>query len=282
MNEHSSTGIKMTFDFSGRTVVVVGGTSGINRGIAESFARAGARVAVASRSEQKVEDTVSALAVLGAEAMGFAADVRDQDAIRKGFSDVEQAFGQFDVLVSGAAGNFPALANGMSANAFKSVVDIDLLGTFHVMQAAYCHLKKPGASVVNISAPQAFLPMIAQSHVCAAKAGVDMITRTLAMEWGPKGVRVNSVVPGPIEGTEGMSRLAPTPALMAQVKTGVPLRRLGTPEDVGNLCMFLASDFASYMNGTVIPVDGGWSLGGISSYAATLGDFMMKTSTEGE
>ncbi|WP_045861287.1 SDR family oxidoreductase [Teredinibacter purpureus] len=271
---------QIPLDFSGYTVMVVGGTSGINRGIAESFARAGAKVAVASRSEEKVEDTVAALSVLGAESMGFAADVRDQASIKKGFEDVERVLGKFDVLVSGAAGNFPALANGMSANGFKSVVDIDLLGTFHVMQAAYPHLKKPGASIINISAPQAFLPMVAQSHVCAAKAGVDMITRTLAMEWGPKGIRVNSVVPGPIEGTEGMKRLAPTPELVSQATQSVPLKRLGQPDDIGNVCLFLGSSLASYVSGTVIPVDGGWALGGVSAFSATLGDFMMQMSEE--
>lgn len=264
----------ITLDFSERTVVVVGGTSGINRGIAELFAQHGARVAVASRKQQKVDDTVASLKELGADARGFVADVRDMEALEKGMQDVADSWGQFDVLVSGAAGNFPALAANMSANAFKSVVDIDLLGTFHVMKAAYSHMKKPGASVINISAPQAFLPMIAQSHVCAAKAGVDMITRCLAMEWAEEGVRVNSVVPGPIEGTEGMARLAPTPELLAMAKASVPVKRLGQTEDVGNMCLYLASPLANYVTGTVIPVDGGWSLGGASSLSSTLANLL--------
>lgn len=265
-----------TFDFSGRTVVVIGGTSGINRGIAECFARHGASVAVASRGQDKVDDTVAALEKLGAKAMGFVADVRDKDALAAGMQSVAGRLGAFDALISGAAGNFPAMANGMSANGFKSVVDIDLLGTFHVMQAAYPHLKKPGASIVNISAPQAFLPMLAQSHVCAAKAGVDMITRCLALEWGPEGIRINSVVPGPIEGTEGMHRLAPTPELMAMAKKSVPLKRLGQPEDIGRMCMFLSSPEAAYINGAIIPVDGGWSLGGASGLSNTLAELMQQ------
>lgn len=172
--------MSQVFDFSGRTVVVVGGTSGINRGVAECFARAGAKVAVASRSQEKVDETVAALQQAGAEqAMGFAADVRDVDAIAAGLQGIATVMGSIDVLVSGAAGNFPALAEDLSANGFKSVIDIDLLGTFHVMKAAFPHLTKPGASIVNISAPQAFLPMQAQTHVCAAKAGVDMVTRCL-------------------------------------------------------------------------------------------------------
>ncbi|WP_188151777.1 SDR family oxidoreductase [Teredinibacter waterburyi] len=269
----------ITFDLAGKTVLVVGGTSGINRGIAECFAKQGARVAVASRSQDKVDDTVASLQQLGAEALGFVADVRDQAAIVAGIELVVAEFGCLDVLVSGAAGNFPALATGMSANGFKSVVDIDLLGSFHVLQAAYPHLRKPGGSVINISAPQAFLPMIGQSHVCAAKAGVDMLTRSLAMEWGPDGIRVNSVVPGPIAGTEGMARLAPNPKMLEMARLSVPLKRLGTPEDVGHLVLFLASSLASYVTGAVIPADGGWSLGGASGLSGMMAAALMPESS---
>ena len=259
----------ISLDFSGKVAVVIGGTSGINRGIAELFAIHGAKVAVASRKQEKVDDTVARLQQLGADAMGFVADVRELEALEAGLQAVHERFGDFDVVVSGAAGNFPALANDLSGNAFKSVVDIDLRGTFHVMKAIYPHLKKPGASVINISAPQAFIPMKAQLHVCAAKAGVDMITRTLALEWGAAGVRVNSVVPGPIDGTEGMARLAPDENIRKMVARSVPLGRLGTPEDVGNVCLFLASDLGNFVTGTILPVDGGWSqnsCGGMSDY----------------
>ncbi len=264
------------FDYSDKNVVVVGGTSGINRGIARSFAKAGARVAVASRDPKKVEDTVAELASLGATSTGFSADVRDQPALAEGLQSVQDAWGDIDVLVSGAAGNFPALATGMSANGFKSVVEIDLLGSFHVLQAAYPLLRKPGASVINISAPQAFLPMVGQSHVCAAKAGVDMLTQTLAQEWGAAGVRVNSVVPGPIADTEGMKRLAPTPELMERTRQSVPLQRLGEAEDLGNACLFLSSPMASYISGVVLPVDGGWSLSGAASLSAVLAKVLQQ------
>ena len=268
------------WDFNDKNVVVVGGTSGINRGIAEAFARAGARVAVASRNQAKVDDTVQALRALGTEALGFSADVRDQPALIEGLAKVHQAWGAFDVLVSGAAGNFPAFANGMSSNAFKSVVDIDLLGSFNVLQAAYAHLRKPGASIINISAPQAILAMVGQSHVCAAKAGVDMLTRTLALEWGAQGVRVNSIIPGPIANTEGMKRLAPSPELMERCRKSVPLERLGQSEDIANACLFLSSMYASYISGVVLPVDGGWSLSGASSLSATLGRVLQSSLAE--
>ena len=260
-------------DFSDKTVIVIGGTSGINRGVAELFARHGARVAVASRSQQKVDDTIGSLRACCAEAMGFCADVRDPEALAVGLAAVHAAFGPFAVVVSGAAGNFPALLTQMSANAFRAVIDIDLIGTFNVMQAIYPYLLKPGAAVINISAPQATIPMEAQSHVCAAKAGVEMLTRCLALEWGAQGVRVNAIVPGPIDGTEGMQRLAPNVAMREEVRDSVPLRRLGTPQDIGNACLFLASELGSYVNGAILPVDGGWlqsGAGGLGRMLATL------------
>ncbi len=254
----------MTIDFSGQVVVVVGGTSGINLGIAEGFADHGAKVAVASRSQGKVDAAVDNLGARNdGQAMGYSGDVRQPDAMVEFFAAVSRQFGEIDVLISGAAGNFPARAMGMSTNAFKSVVDIDLLGTYHVMRAAFQYLRKPGASVINISAPQSFVPMELQSHVCAAKAGVDMLTRVLAMEWGPEGIRVNAIVPGPITGTEGMDRLAPTDELKALVTETVPLRRDGTPQDIANAAYFLASDLGSYVSGVILPVDGAWTPAGV-------------------
>lgn len=263
--------MNFSFGLNNKNVLVVGGTSGINRGIAETFAKAGARVAVVSRAQEKVDDTVQSLKSCGAaDARGFAADVREAEAIKNGIAEIAAAWGKLDVVVSGAAGNFPALAMGMSPNGFRSVIEIDLLGTFHVMQAIYPHLQKPGASIINISAPQAEIPMAGQSHVCAAKAGVDMITRTLCLEWGAEGVRINSIIPGPIDNTEGMKRLSPTESLRAAVTKSIPLQRMGTTDDIAHACLFLASDFASYISGAVIPVDGGWAQGGAAVVGAGL------------
>lgn len=259
-----------TFDFNGGNVFVFGGTSGINLGIARCFASAGARVAVASRSQEKVDAAVEGLKSLGSDARGYALDVRDAEAVQSALADYHAATGNIDVLVSGAAGNFPALANDMSPNGFKSVVDIDLLGSFHVLRSAFQYLKKPGASVINISAPQAFVAMPMQSHVCAAKAGVDMLTRTLALEWGPFGIRINSIAPGPIADTEGMRRLAPNEAVANQYKKSVPLQRFGSAEEIGQAAMFLSSDAAQYISGVVLPVDGGWSVAGASAAALAM------------
>lgn len=259
-----------TFTFKDSNVFVFGGTSGINLGIARCFAEAGAKLAVASRSEDKVNAAVAELTELGSVACGYALDVRDFDAVATALAEHSGRTGELDILVSGAAGNFPALANDMSPNGFKSVVDIDLLGSFHVLRSAFQYLKKPGASVINISAPQAFVPMPMQSHVCAAKAGVDMLTRTLALEWGPYGIRINSISPGPIADTEGMRRLAPNESIANQYKKSVPLQRFGTPEEIGRAAMFLSSDAADYVSGIVLPVDGGWSVAGASAAALAM------------
>lgn len=265
----------VTLDFSGKTVVVVGGTSGINRGIAESFARAGASVAVASRSQDKVDDTVASLQKAGvARAMGRTFDVRDPQAVSDGLSAFAKELGDFDVLVSGAAGNFPALVADMSVNAFKTVVDIDLMGTIHVLKAAYPYLVRPGGSVINISAPQAFLPFEGQAHVSAAKAGVDMITRSLALEWSPEGLRINSVVPGYIQDTEGARRLAPTPEALEMVRKAIPAGRLGTCDDVANACLFLASDLAGYISGQVLSVDGAVYQRGSGQFGQMIGSML--------
>jgi NAD(P)-dependent dehydrogenase (short-subunit alcohol dehydrogenase family) len=263
-------GQMQAFDFTGKLVFVAGGTSGINLGIAEAFAEAGAKLAVVSRSQNRVDEAQRQLRVFGGKVVGLPADVRNVEAISAALKAAHDSLGEIDILVSGAAGNFPSPALGMSANGFKAVVDIDLLGTFNVLRTAHTYLRKPGAVVVNISAPQALLPVPLQSHVCAAKAGVDMLTRVLAIEWGSDGIRVNSVVPGPIEDTEGMRRLASTPEAIQSIICGVPLGRAGTKKDVANLVLFLASPWATYISGAVIPVDGGWSANGAAGLASTL------------
>ncbi|MDD3763786.1 MAG: SDR family oxidoreductase [Nevskiales bacterium] len=251
--------------FRDKVVFVAGGTTGINFGIAESFAEAGARVAVLSRSQERVDAAVAELKRHGGDVIGFAADVRDYDALSSAMASTAAQLGAIDVLISGAAGNFVAPASELSANGFKAVIDIDLLGCFNVMRAAYDHLRKPGAAIINISAPQSWLPTPFQIHVGAAKAGIDQVTRTAAIEWGPQGIRVNAIAPGPIAGTEGMRRLAPTPAAEKAWTDSVPLRRWGSKAEIARAAQWLCSDDAAYVTGVVLPVDGGWSLGGSSA-----------------
>lgn len=253
-----------------KNVFVAGGTSGINLAIAEAFAMEGAQVAVLSRNEGKVAAAAAELRSLGADAMGHAADVRDAAAVDAAIAATAKAWGPIDVLVSGAAGNFLAPGAELSANGFKTVVDIDLLGTFNVLRQAWPHLRKPGAAILNITAAQSWLPMPLQVHACAAKAGIDQVTRTLAMEWGSEGVRVNAIAPGPIEGTEGMKRLAATPASHQAWTDCVPLKRFGTKQDIQRAALWLCSEAANYITGVVLPVDGGVALGGGAPIAAAM------------
>ncbi|RGE45364.1 SDR family oxidoreductase [Comamonas testosteroni] len=247
--------MNVQFDFSGRHVMVFGGTTGINLGIAQRYAETGAKVTVVSRKQANVD---AAVATLGADALGVVGDVRDEQAVAAALEQAVARHGPVDVLVSGAAGNFLAPADQMSANAFKVVVDIDLLGSFHVARQALPHLRTGNSSLIFITAPQSTVPMMYQAHVCAAKAGVDHLARVLALEWGAKGVRVNAISPGPIAGTEGMRRLAPQGAEGdALVRQMVPLGRMGTTDDIAQLALFLGSDAASYISGTVIACDGG-------------------------
>ena len=253
--------------FEGKSVFVAGASSGINLGIARAFAREGARLTVLSRSAEKIEAAAAELRDLGAEAIGVACDVRDYPGLEAAFARSADAYGSVDVLVSGAAGNFLAPAVKMSANAFKTVVDIDLLGTFNVFRASFEHLRRPGASLIAITAGQAVRPMPFQIHACAAKAGVNMVTQCLALEWGPAGIRVNAISPGPIADTEGMKRLGGDPAREAEIKARVALRDYGTKDDIAEAAMYLSSDAAKYVTGAILNVDGGSELGDASGDA---------------
>jgi NAD(P)-dependent dehydrogenase (short-subunit alcohol dehydrogenase family) len=254
----------------GKVAFVAGGTSGINLEIARRYARAGAKVAVLSRKQDKVDAAVQLIAQEGTETAGFAADVRNYEAVEAALRQTAEKLGAIDIVLSGAAGNFPAAVLGMSPNAFKAVVDIDLMGTFHVLRASYAYLNLPGASLLSITAGQAVNPMMFQAHVCAAKAGINMLTKVLAMEWGPSGVRVNAISPGPIAGTEGMARLAPTVEIETRIRNSLALRDFGTTTDIAEAALFLASDSARYITGTILNVDGGTDLGDASGAGFTL------------
>ena len=253
--------MQIDIDFTDRHVFVFGGTTGINFGIADAFARQGAKVTVASRKSDNVQTAIEKLAKHKTPTHGVCADVRDFDSVGRAFEESVQRFGPIDVLISGAAGNFLCASKDMSPNGFKVVVDIDLIGTFHVLRQAYAHMRKPGGAIINITAPQSFVPMRYQAHACAAKAGVDQLTRVLALEWGMEGIRINSISPGPIDGTEGFRKLmAPTEDVRSAAKQAVPLKCFGSIDDIANLALFLASPCAGYISGAVIPCDGGGAL----------------------
>ncbi|WP_103730640.1 SDR family oxidoreductase [Novosphingobium sp. HII-3] len=254
---------------AGQVVFVAGGSSGINLGIAQRYAELGASVGLVSRSQDRVDAAAATITEAGGKAIGVEADVRDFDAVQAAMRKVQAAYGDFDVVISGAAGNFLAPVIALSPNAFRTVIDIDLIGTFHVFKACYDFIRKPGASLIAITAGQAVRPTMFQAHACAAKAGVNLLTQTLAMEWGPAGIRVNGIAPGPIGDTEGMARLAPNAEVTARLKGRIPLRDYGTKSDVADLAVFLGSANAKYITGAILDCDGGSILGDASGDALT-------------
>jgi len=248
--------------FEGKTAFVAGGTRGINLGIAKAYAERGANVVVIGRDAERAANAQAEIEkASNREAIGLSCDVRDYDGVEQALKLTAERFGSIDIVVSGAAGNFFAPVVGLSANAFKTVIDIDLNGTFNVFRASYDYLTKPGASLIAITAEQSQRPMAYQAHAAAAKAGVNMLTKTIALEWGPAGIRANLIAPGGISGTEGVQYLAAGEGGMEAAIKKVPARRLGEISEIADLAVFLCTDGAKYINGQVIFVDGGTSLG---------------------
>lgn len=253
--------------FTGKTLFVAGGSSGINLGIAQRFAELGAKVALVSRKQERVDAAAATINDAGGVAIGLEADVRDFDRVDAAFAKAHDQLGEIDFVISGAAGNFLAPVLGMSANAFKTVIDIDLIGTFNVFRACYGYIRRPGASLIAITAGQAIRPTMFQAHAGAAKAGINNLTQTLALEWGPAGVRVNAIAPGPIGDTEGMARLAPNAEATAALKAKIALRDYGTKRDIADMAAFLCSGNAQYVTGAIFDCDGGSVVGDASGDA---------------
>ena len=256
---------------TGHVAFVTGGGTGITGGVARALSEAGANVALVSRSIEHLEPAAAAIndaraqrgssptvregASFG-EAFAVAADVRHPDQVATAIAATVERFGRIDIVVNGAAGNFLCKPEELSPNGFGTVVDIDLKGTFNVCRAAFDQLKQHTGQILNISATLHYLGTPMQLHVSAAKAGVDALTRNLAVEWGRYGIRVNAIAPGPIEDTEGMKRLVPE-AIKEKLRHRVPLGRMGRIQDIETAAVFLCSDAASYINGAVLVVDGG-------------------------
>jgi 2,4-dienoyl-CoA reductase [(3E)-enoyl-CoA-producing], peroxisomal len=246
----------------GRVAFITGGGTGITGGVARALTEAGASVALVSRSIEHLEPAAKAINDARAansnigEAFAVAADVRNFEQIEEAILAATVRFGKIDIVVNGAAGNFLSPAEALSPNGFGTVVDIDLKGTFNVCRAAFAQLKEHQGQILNISATLHYLGTPMQLHVSAAKAGVDALTRNLAVEWGRYGIRVNGIAPGPIEDTEGMKRLVPEP-VKEKLKKNIPLGRFGRISDIEKAALFLCSDAASFINGAVLVVDGG-------------------------
>lgn len=241
---------------NGHVAFVTGGGTGITGGVARAFAEAGAAVALVSRNMDNLQPAADAINEKGGKAIAVVADVRQPEAVEEAVRATVEQLGKIDIVINGAAGNFLCKAEELSPNGFGTVVDIDLKGTFNVCRAAFDQLKEHRGQILNISATLHYLGTPMQLHVSAAKAGVDALTRNLAVEWGRFGIRVNAIAPGPIEDTEGMSRLVPEP-IKERLKKAVPLGRFGKIADIEKAAVFICSDAASFISGAVLVVDGG-------------------------
>jgi len=247
--------------FAGKTVFVTGGGSGINLGVAKNFAAVGANIAICGRTQERLDAAAKELQSQGAKVFAQVADVRQMPAVQAAIEATRDAVGPIDVLVCGAAGNFLCRAEDMSPNGFKTVVDIDLIGSFNAARAVFAQLKETKGTILFISAGMAYMPHAFQLHVGAAKAGIESMMKNLALEWGRYGIRSCSIVPGPIAGTEGMKRLS-APQDLGDRLGRIPMQRLGSIDDIGLAAVFLASPMASYITGAQLVVDGGSGLAG--------------------
>ena len=245
---------------AGHVALVTGGGTGICRGIAQALAQFGADVCLVGRKAEVLAQTAAEMSKsTGREIFFVPCDVRQPDMVNEAIAQTVAKFGHLDTVVNGAAGNFLAPAAALSANGFRTVVDIDLCGTFNVARAAFESLRLGGRGlIINISATLHYGGTPLQIHASAAKAGVDAVTRNLAVEWGQFGIRVNGIAPGPIAETEGMRRLAGSAADKA--KASVPLGRFGAIEEIAAAAVFLRSPAAAYITGTTLVVDGGQSV----------------------
>ena len=243
----------------GQVALVTGGATGIGKEICHVLGAHGARVTMASRKQENLEVAVEELRTVGVDASFGVCDVRDVEAVRSVIDNIVAERGRLDIVVNDAAGNFPAPMSKISPNGFKAVVDIDLLGTYNVTRSAFdAWLSDHGGCIVNISAPFQQKGVVFQSHVAAAKAGVDSLTRTCAVEWGPYGIRVNAIAPGSIGGTEGVRRFAEA-VTGGDDRPKNPLGVQGNGSDIAYLALFLCSPMARFVSGQVIAVDGGGS-----------------------
>lgn len=254
----------MSSDTGGSRALVTGGGTGIGRATALRFAEEGARVAVLGRTRATLDATVAELKRKGADALALVADIRDENTVLAAFDELGDRWGGVDALVNNAGGQFPKLAVDMSVNGFRSVVDLNLTGTF-ICSQAFAHAaiaRNASGTIVNVTTAAALRPSRGLAHTIGARAGVIALTRALALEWAEHQITVNAVAPGMID-TEGLiaAELDGEASIMEKLAAdAVPLQRAGRPEEVAELIVFVALR-APYMTGETIALDGGYVLG---------------------
>lgn len=246
------------FSLEGKTIVVTGGGRGIGRGIARACAQAGANVVITGRTPGPLEETARELAALGVGHLVVRGDIMAQAGIDAIVARAQDRFGAIDGWVNNAGSASPGDVGpmlGIDEGQWDRVVDLNLKWTFFAMQAAAKAMAGRGGSIVNLSSRSGSQPCPPTAHYGAAKAGIDSLTATAAVEWGHLGIRVNAIAPGVVL-TENSKTMADPARRKRQVET-VPLQRVGVVDDVGPLAVYFLSDASAWVSGTVVPVNGG-------------------------
>ncbi len=255
-----------------RSILVTGGGSGLGLAMAKAFASCGAKVTIAGRKRERLEaaaEEIAAAAREGGTVAHFAADVRDAGEVESLVAHAVERFGRVDGLVNNAAGNFLVFSEDLTPNGFDAVVRTVLYGSVHCTLAVGRHLlerKAPGA-IVSIVTTYAWTGTAFALPSACAKAGVLAMTRSLAVEWGHAGIRVNAIAPGPIPTEGAFSRLMATPEMEKAVLQKIPLARFGAKEEIANLAIFLLSDLCPYQTGDCVTMDGGEWLAGAGEFS---------------
>jgi citronellol/citronellal dehydrogenase len=245
--------------FKGKTVFVTGGGSGIGKAIAKQFLQLGAKVYIASRKKERLEMALPELQEYG-NCDFFELDIRKTENIQQIIATLKARNESIDILINNGGGQFPLASEMISENGWNAVINTNLNGTFYMTQAfanAFFIPNKTG-TVVNIIA-QIYRGFPGMAHTGAARAGVDNLTKTLAVEWVPHNFRINSVAPGIIQ-SSGLDQYPPE--FLHDVESSIPMRRMGTVDEVAYLVLFLASPMAEYITGQTYYIDGGQSLWG--------------------
>ena len=248
---------------AGKTTIITGGGTGLGRSMALRLAGLGARVGVVGRRREPLEETVAAIRGAGGQAAFASADVRDADAVARAFTTLEGELGPANQLVNNAAGNFLAASEDLSDNAFNSVVQIVLYGTFHCTRELGRRLigRKAAGEVLSIVTSYAETGSAFVLPSAVAKAGVLALTRSLAVEWATYRIRLNAVAPGPFPTEGAFSRLMPAGSEMEkQARRRIPSRRFGEHWELTNLVAYLMSDASPYMTGDLVTIDGAEAL----------------------